>query len=316
MARSSMVGGSGGLTGLYNADKKDFSPRASIAWDLTGKGKTVIRAGYGLFFDAFSQDMMLGHLPYPTFFAPGPAYNNIGPDPIQMANLNPAAVDGNGVYIPECRSTVRRVATSSATSSLSTATSRLHTSKTTTSTFSTSSPATCRCRSATSVRRAIGCSASSTSTSPRRRRLPLPILDCDCINDVSVPRNYGFPYGASYIFQENSTGKSNYNSLQTSLHVTNYHGFMSIVNYVWSKSLDNSSDGEDFVVNAAQPQDSNNPQREYGPSNFNVPHRFMWIFGYEVPEDGRQHAEAEERLGHRQHRQSAERPALHAQLQL
>ena len=52
----------------------------------------MLRAGYGLFFDAFSQDMMLGHLPYPTFYAPGPAYNNIGPDPIQMANANPAAV--------------------------------------------------------------------------------------------------------------------------------------------------------------------------------------------------------------------------------
>ena len=55
------------------------------------------------------------------------------------------------------------------------------------------------------------------------------------------------PRGKFYIFQENSFGKSNYNSLQASLHITNYHGFMSIVNYVWSKSLDNSSDGEDFV---------------------------------------------------------------------
>src|SRR5205823_5517475 len=174
------------------------SPRISAAWDVTGKGRTVLRAGYGLLFDAFSQDMMLGHLPYPTFYAPGPAYNPIGPNPVQMANINPAALDPNGVYIPNT---------------------------------------------------------------------PL----------------YGFPNGAFYIFQENSTGKSNYNSLQTSLHVTNYHGFMSIVNYVWSKSLDNSSDGEDFVVNAAQPQDSNSPQREYGLSNFDIRHRFTWIMSYELP---------------------------------
>ncbi len=106
------------------------------------------------------------------------------------------------------------------------------------------------------------------------------------IQDFTVPRIYGFPAGAFYIFQENSTGKSNYNSLQTSLRINNYHGFMSIVNYVWSKSLDNSSDGEDFIVNAAQPQDSTNPQREYGPSNFNVPHRFTWVLGYELPKMG------------------------------
>src|SRR5579872_3045159 len=95
-----MVGGSGGLSNLYNPDKKDFSPRASIVWDVSGKGTTVVRAGYGLFFDAFSQDMMLGHLPYPTFYAPGPAYNNIGPDPVQMGQANPAAFDVNGAYIP------------------------------------------------------------------------------------------------------------------------------------------------------------------------------------------------------------------------
>src|SRR5262249_24957397 len=76
--------------------------------------------------------------------------------------------------------------------------------------------------------------------------------DCGCINDVAVSRNYGFPAGAFYIFHENSTGQSSYHSLQTSSRVTNYHGFTSVVNYVWSKSLDNSSDGEDFVVNAAQ----------------------------------------------------------------
>ena len=138
-----------------------------------------------------------------------------------------------------------------------------------------------------------------------------------------MPRPYAVPAGSfntaagsTYVFQENSTGKSNYNSLQASLRVTNYHGFMSIVNYVWSKSLDNSSDGEDFVVNAAQPQDSNNPQREYGPSNFNVPNRFVWVAGYELPHDGRRLVAAEERLGLRQYSDAAERPTLHPELQL
>src|SRR5437879_12417622 len=68
----------------------DFAPRVSVAWDLTGKGKTVVRAGYGVFFDSFSQDMVLGHLPYAPFFDPGPAYNNIGP----AAILSTSAVGG------------------------------------------------------------------------------------------------------------------------------------------------------------------------------------------------------------------------------
>jgi hypothetical protein len=86
--------------------------------------------------------------------------------------------------------------------------------------------------------------------------------------------------------QENSTGKSNYNALQLSLRITGWHGITSIANYVWSRSMDNSSDGEDFEPNAAQPNDSNNPQLEHGPSNFNIPHRFSWNFAYELPKRG------------------------------
>ena len=96
----------------------------------------------------------------------------------------------------------------------------------------------------------------------------------------------GNPYGAFYVLQENSTGQSNYNSLQASYRVNGWHGITSIVNYVWSKSLDNSSDGEDFEPNAAQPNDSTNPQLEYGPSNFNLPNRFTWIFCYDLPKMG------------------------------
>jgi hypothetical protein len=108
-----------------------------------------------------------------------------------------------------------------------------------------------------------------------------------CIVSYGVPRNYGGnPYGSFYIMQENSSGQSNYNSLQASLHLTGWHGISSIVNYVWSRSLDNSSDGEDFEPNAAQPNDSTNPKAEYGPSNFNIPQRFTWIFNYQVPKMG------------------------------
>ena len=60
----------------------------------------------------------------------------------------------------------------------------------------------------------------------------------------------------------------------------------SIANYVCSKSLDNSSDGEDFQPNAAQPNDSTRPSLEYGPSNFNIPHRFTWNFSYDFPNRG------------------------------
>jgi TonB dependent receptor len=45
---------------LYDKDWNDFSPRVSAAWDLTGDAKRVVRAGYGLHYDAFSQDFFVG----------------------------------------------------------------------------------------------------------------------------------------------------------------------------------------------------------------------------------------------------------------
>ena len=107
------------------------------------------------------------------------------------------------------------------------------------------------------------------------------------IQDFAVPRPFGDGgAGAFYIYQEKSSGKSNYHSLQASFKLNGWHGITSVANYVWSKSLDNSSDLEDFVPNAAQPQDSNRPQAEYGPSNFNVPNRFTWVFSYQLPNHG------------------------------
>jgi hypothetical protein len=68
--------------------------------------------------------------------------------------------------------------------------------------------------------------------------------------------------------------------------MTGWHGVTSVLNYEYSKSLDNSSDGEDFEPNAAQPNDSTRPNLEYGPSNFNIPHRFTWNFSYDFPTMG------------------------------
>jgi hypothetical protein len=283
--------GASGLSRLYEPDYKDFSPRASIAWDVTGKGKTVVRVGAGLFYDAFSQDIFLGHLPYPAYYAPGPAYGNFGSAPITSAGLSSDSATitaGVPVYGPsncalvECDIfAVDRHIKTPYMENYNINIQQQLTSKTTLQ---------------------IGYVGSQGHRLFRFYDLNQPnqatITACDLgtlaacagaptIHSGGVPRPFGTAgVGAIYVFQEKSTGKSNYNSLQVSYKINGWHGITSAVNYVYSKSLDNSSDLEDFVVNAAQPQDSNNPQREYGPSNFNIPHRLTWVFAYELPNRG------------------------------
>ena len=41
-------------TQLYDADVNNIAPRLGIAWDITGGGRSVIRGGYGMYYNAFA----------------------------------------------------------------------------------------------------------------------------------------------------------------------------------------------------------------------------------------------------------------------
>jgi hypothetical protein len=309
------------LSQLYNPDKKDFAPRASIAWDVTGKGKTVVRSGFGMFFDASSQDMVIGHFPYSPFFDPGPAYNNATTLPaayqIIYAGLsgNSIPAGGQALFAPssaagcfECdvfafdrniktpymenyNLNIQQQISSKTVIQVGYVGSQGHRLW---RFFDLSQPNEALIN-ATDLTTASGATWSFTDSNKVVHTGPcvtggVPTGGPGCITgNYSVPRNYiggNFPYGAFYLLQENSSGKSNYNALQASFRVNGWHGITSVVNFVWSRSMDNSSDGEDFEPNAAQPNDSNRPNLEYGPSNFNIPRRLTWNFSYVFPKRG------------------------------
>jgi hypothetical protein len=93
--------------------------------------------------------------------------------------------------------------------------------------------------------------------------------------------------GFGVVNQFESTASSNYNGLQATFKVRNLAGLTTSVNYTWSHSIDTASDGEDFVPNAAQPDNSLNPGAEKANSNFDVRHRFTWNYSYEFPKSER-----------------------------
>jgi hypothetical protein len=264
---------------LYQPDYNNWAPRVSVAWDVTGKGKTIVRAGYGIFYDAFSQDMFIGHLPFNSGFDPGPAYSGFGPNPISSASANPGPLSPTTpVYGPASLMSdafgvdqhIRAPYMENFNLNFQQEVGRKMVFE-------------------------IGYVGSNGHKLFRFRDINQPTqaeitaadLACNCINDGTVPRHFsGAPFFSPlfYInFQEGSTN-SNYNALQTSFRINDWHGLTSTLNYVWSHSMDDASDGEDFVANASQPNNSQAPIRfNRGNSNFDVRNRLTWNFIYQFP---------------------------------
>jgi hypothetical protein len=92
------------------------------------------------------------------------------------------------------------------------------------------------------------------------------------------------PQTPFYLQQLQTSARSNYNALQVSITQRNWHGITQQINYTWSHTLDDASDGQDYVPHAGQPNDSTNPHfSNYGPSNFDVRNHFIWTLEYAFP---------------------------------
>jgi len=63
---------------IYDPDHNNFAPRIGLAWDLFSNGKTVLRAGYGMFLRTIigniSRNVMLNPPFLPDFFNPFPGW--------------------------------------------------------------------------------------------------------------------------------------------------------------------------------------------------------------------------------------------------
>ena len=57
------------LSSLYHAERRDFSPRIGVAWDVRGNGRTVVRAGAGIFRNGALVKSFISSSPFgATFF--------------------------------------------------------------------------------------------------------------------------------------------------------------------------------------------------------------------------------------------------------
>jgi hypothetical protein len=277
---------------LYNKDLNNFAPRLGFAYDVTGKGRTVVRGGWGLFYDAFAQDIFLGHAPYNCAFCPGPAYTGFGPGAISSAGVNSGPLAANTPVYSDFSGLGDFFGTDKNIRTPYTQNFNLNVEQQFGKAFvqvgyvGARGTKLFRFRDINQPSQAQ-ITAFDTSTAPGGQCFGLVAPNCpiagfdgpDGVNfNVARPFSNYF-----YINQEESSASSTYHALQTSLHINSWRGVTSAVNFVWSHSIDNASDSEDFIPNASQPNNSLAPNLERGNSNFDIRRRFDWNFGYELP---------------------------------
>ncbi len=265
-SRGLLLVGSSGLDRLYQRDLNNFSPRIGIAFDLSGNGKTVVRSGWGVFYDSFSQDFFVGQLPFNTF-NPGPAYNPIGASPILFSfSTVPQIQPGVPIFTNFRDSDVFAVDQ------------RLRTP------YVQNYNLNIQQELFKNVVVEIAYVGSHGTKLFRYRDINQPV---EPANTSARPFDNGpfTPSGGRFVYVNNleTTANSSYNALQATLTMRERHGTTAMINYTWSHSIDNASDGQDYVANAAQPDNSHRADLERANSNFDVRHRFVAALTYDIP---------------------------------
>ena len=258
---------------LYAKDYNNFAPRLAFAYDVTGRARTVVRGGWGLFYDAFSADIFLGHLAWNCIFCPGPAYPGAGPQALATGSAGPI-VQGQPVYTGY-----------GAEGDFFSVDPKMRTPYVQNFNLNVQQQVGNR------IVAQVGYVGSKGTklfqfldiNQPNQAQITAADVGCSCINGYGVPRPYSNLF---YINQEKSSANSIYHALQASLRTSGWHGLSSQANFVWSHSIDTASDLEDFEPHQAQPQDSTNPAGNRGNSSFDIRRRFTWNFRYQFPKWG------------------------------
>ena len=245
------VGTNGVPRAGYNDDRNNLAPRVGLAWTLGGDGGTVLRAGYGVYYDQSALapgEGLYFNAPYfdsRIYFTTDPQQPLTLYDPFPSASAFPFYSaftferDLRTAYVQHWNLGLQRQLGASQVLEVNYVGSK-------------------------GTKLLLARDINQPRPSPQQP------------NPRPVPQFQD-------IISEESGANSSYHALQARLEQRLWRGLSLLGAYTWSKSLDNASG---FFASAGDPnfpQDSYDLRAERGRSNFDIAHRFSLSYSYDLP---------------------------------
>jgi len=284
--------GAPGYNTMWKPDYHDFSPRVGFAWDVTGKGTTVVRGAFSIMYSAFTAVQWMNQNDFQNDNSVSLAANPTGADiygngilvaagsssgiQVKAASLSASSINWNGTVFPQITGNIS-------------------------------------CGDGVGAPGSIAASTSPCDLMGVDPNLRVPYIMNYNVgiqhqfgNNLSLEVGYvgnrgerlvGFtdvnqappatgvnPYGVQYpwlgfINVMSNDVHSNYNSLQATLTKRLSHGLSFIAGYTYAHGLDNGSLNRFGLL----PQNSTDPGAEYASSDFDVRHRLTLTATYNIP---------------------------------
>jgi hypothetical protein len=283
---------------IYNGDHKNFSPRLGVAWDVTGKGTTIVRAGGSIIYSLLSMNAFLsqqntqntvtlglGTIPTGATIVTGdPAVTTPG-----IGNIFTTGVTIPGSSLTWVNQTTA-IYPSNVTGLVQCGDGASHET-------GPDNPGPCDTFAMNrnfrtpyvenwtiGIQHAFSGKLSLEATYVGNHGVKLiGVVDLnqpDIANGSTVqPFAAQYPY-LNYINYLSNFYGSTYHGLQTTLTARNYHGLDFVAGYTYAHAIDDLS--SNWV--AYLPQDSKNPGQDRGSSDFDIRHRFTLSVTYSLPE--------------------------------
>jgi len=292
---------------------KDFGPRLGFAWSPNnkfagGQGKTSIRGGFGIYFNRTEEELALQNLLAPPFSLSTSGIGNVGGSPAfanPFTTVNPTTVVVGGTPFapatipspfpfapPTAGSTVDFAPFEPLSLNVFDPRFAVPYSENYNLTFERELPG--------QVILSVGYVGSmghrltkvveaNPAGNASGNAICLATPGCNSFNNFqTAPQSFRFPQvnaGGVLTFgsvgMQETTGNSNYNSLQIVADKRISHGLTFRATYTYSHSLDSASSFEDLQgTPGADPFD---PHRDYGNSLFDARNRFVLSYSYDLP---------------------------------